>query len=118
MAHLLEVATGIRGGDPLRPGSGEPQPEYDPATTTLDQPPPGQGGRTAALDREKAQAAGPERGQLPDPDPVGGRPAPVRPDRLRGRPLAAGKAAAIPSITGEVREAIFTVPRRPCGGRK
>ena len=35
MAHLLEVATGFRGGDPLRPGPGEPRPEYDPAATTL-----------------------------------------------------------------------------------
>lgn len=35
MAHLLEVATGFRGGDPLRPGPGEPKPEYDPAVTTL-----------------------------------------------------------------------------------
>ena len=35
MAHLLEVATGFRGGDPLRPGPGEPKPEYDPAATTL-----------------------------------------------------------------------------------
>ena len=35
MAHLLEVAMGFRGGDPLRPGPGEPKPEYDPAVTTL-----------------------------------------------------------------------------------
>nr|WP_202445155.1 DDE-type integrase/transposase/recombinase [Streptomyces sp. SID4941] len=35
LAHLLEVATGFRSGDPLRPGPGEPKPEYDPATTTL-----------------------------------------------------------------------------------
>ncbi|WP_327740581.1 transposase (plasmid) [Streptomyces nojiriensis] len=35
LAHLLEVATGFRSGDPLRPGLGEPKPEYDPATTTL-----------------------------------------------------------------------------------
>ena len=35
MAHLLEVATGFRSGDPLRPGPAEPKPEYDPDTTTL-----------------------------------------------------------------------------------
>ncbi|GLX48800.1 hypothetical protein Shyhy01_17500 [Streptomyces hygroscopicus subsp. hygroscopicus] len=35
MAHLLEVATGFRSGDPLHPGPGEPRAEYDPATTTL-----------------------------------------------------------------------------------
>ena len=34
-AHLLEVETGYRGGDPLRPGPGEPRPGYDPAVTTL-----------------------------------------------------------------------------------
>ncbi|GAA1625697.1 hypothetical protein GCM10009679_33440 [Saccharothrix algeriensis] len=37
VAHLLEVETGYRGGDPLRPGPGEPRPEYDPATTTVTQ---------------------------------------------------------------------------------
>lgn len=35
MAHLLEVATGFRSGDPFHPGLGEPKPEYDPAMTTL-----------------------------------------------------------------------------------
>jgi len=35
MAHLLEVATGFRSGDRLRPGPGEPRPEYNPDTTTL-----------------------------------------------------------------------------------
>ncbi|MEU3166350.1 hypothetical protein [Streptosporangium sp. NPDC006930] len=37
MAHLLEVATGYRSGDPERPGPGEPRPSYDPAFTTLTQ---------------------------------------------------------------------------------
>jgi hypothetical protein len=37
VAHLLEVETGYRGGEPLRPGPGEPRPEYDPATTTVTQ---------------------------------------------------------------------------------
>ena len=37
VAHLLEVETGYRGGDPLRAGPGEPRPEYDPAVTTLTQ---------------------------------------------------------------------------------
>jgi hypothetical protein len=34
-AHLLEVETGYRGGNPLRPGPGEPREGYDPAVTTL-----------------------------------------------------------------------------------
>jgi len=36
-AHLLEVETGYRGGDPLHPLPGEPRPGYDPAATTLGQ---------------------------------------------------------------------------------
>jgi hypothetical protein len=35
VSHLLEVETGFRGGDPLRPGSGEPRPQFDPETTSL-----------------------------------------------------------------------------------
>jgi hypothetical protein len=34
VAHLLEVETGFRGGDPLRPGPGEPRPGFDPAAST------------------------------------------------------------------------------------
>jgi transposase InsO family protein len=37
IAHLLEAETGFRGGDPLRPGPGEPRPPYDPLSTTLGQ---------------------------------------------------------------------------------
>ena len=37
IAHLLEAETGFCGGDPLRPGPGEPRPAYDPGTTTLGQ---------------------------------------------------------------------------------
>lgn len=35
MAHLLEVETGFRSGDPVRPGPGEPRPGYHPDTTTV-----------------------------------------------------------------------------------
>ncbi|GAA2466408.1 hypothetical protein ACFPFX_11080 [Streptomyces mauvecolor] len=35
LAHLLEVETGHRSGDPLRPVAGEPKPQYDPARTPL-----------------------------------------------------------------------------------
>lgn len=34
-AHVLEVETGFRGGDPLRPAPGEPRGGYDPQATTL-----------------------------------------------------------------------------------
>lgn len=36
-AHVLETETGFRGGDPLRPGPGEPRPAFDPQATTLGQ---------------------------------------------------------------------------------
>jgi hypothetical protein len=36
-AHLQEVETRFRSGDPLRPGSGAPRPQYDPQRTTLAQ---------------------------------------------------------------------------------
>jgi hypothetical protein len=35
VAHLLEVETGFRSGDPRQALPGEPRPAYDPATTTL-----------------------------------------------------------------------------------
>ncbi|MFD5741271.1 transposase [Streptomyces massasporeus] len=34
-AHLMEVNCGFRSGDPFRPEPGEPRPEYDPDRTTL-----------------------------------------------------------------------------------
>ncbi|MEV6637900.1 hypothetical protein AB0M54_44975 [Actinoplanes sp. NPDC051470] len=37
VAHLLEVETGFRGGEPHRPAPGEPRSRYDPAVTTLTQ---------------------------------------------------------------------------------
>lgn len=37
MAHLLEVATGFRSGDRLRPEPGEPKPDYNPDSTTVTQ---------------------------------------------------------------------------------
>ncbi len=35
LAHLLEVETGFRNGDPFQAGPGEPRPEYDPALVPL-----------------------------------------------------------------------------------
>lgn len=34
-AHVQEVRTGFRSGDRLRPGPGEPRPQYDPDLTTV-----------------------------------------------------------------------------------
>ena len=58
MAHLLEVATGFRSGDPLRPGPGEPKPEYDPDTTTLTGRRRAKVAELQAMDRQQAKLAG------------------------------------------------------------
>ncbi len=58
MAHLLEVATGFRSGDPLRPGPGEPKPEYDPAATTLTSRRRAKAEELRALDPEHARMLG------------------------------------------------------------
>lgn len=58
VAHLLEVDTGFRSGDPQRPGLGEPQPRYDPATTTLTQRRQAKVDELAALDPDQARLLG------------------------------------------------------------
>jgi transposase InsO family protein len=58
MAHLLEVATGFRSGDPLHPDPGEPKPEYDPATTTLTERRHAKVAELAALDPHHAHLLG------------------------------------------------------------
>jgi len=58
MAHLLEVATGFRGGDRLRPGPGEPKPEYDPDTTTLTSRRRAKVAELKDLDRQQAKLLG------------------------------------------------------------
>ncbi|MFQ6395319.1 hypothetical protein ACLMAJ_17855 [Nocardia sp. KC 131] len=55
VAHLLEVETGFRNGDPLRPGPDEPQPCYDPATTTLTQRRHAKVAELARLDGEQGR---------------------------------------------------------------
>ena len=58
MAHLLEVATGFRGGDRLRPGPGEPKPQYDPDATTLTQRRHAKVAELKALGRDEARLLG------------------------------------------------------------
>ncbi|MBN1171083.1 MAG: hypothetical protein JXA67_02815 [Micromonosporaceae bacterium] len=58
VAHLLEVETGFRSGDPLRPGPGEPQGCYDPATTTRTQRRRTKAAELAALDADQARLLG------------------------------------------------------------
>lgn len=57
MAHLLEVATGFRSGDPFHPGPGEPRAEYDP-TTTLTERRHAKVAELAALDPQHARLLG------------------------------------------------------------
>ncbi|MGY2151361.1 hypothetical protein ACW9HM_17995 [Nocardia gipuzkoensis] len=55
MSHLLEVETGYRTGNPLRPGPGEPKLCYDPATTSLTQRRQAKVAELAALDPDQAR---------------------------------------------------------------
>jgi hypothetical protein len=61
VAHLLEVETGYRSGDPLQPGPGEPKACYDPTTTTRTQRRRAKAAELAALDRDQARLVGLER---------------------------------------------------------
>jgi hypothetical protein len=58
MAHVLEMRTGFRSGSHLRPGPGEPRPEYDPAVTTLTQRRLAKATELAALDPAHARDLG------------------------------------------------------------
>jgi hypothetical protein len=55
LAHLLEVETGFRDGDPLRPAPGEPRPQFDAAATTLTQRRQAKVVELAELDRDQAR---------------------------------------------------------------
>ncbi|MFF2778974.1 transposase [Streptomyces sp. NPDC058052] len=108
MAHLLEVKTGFRSGDPLRPGLGEPKPEYDPETTTLTERRLAKVAELKALNREEAKLLG-----LAE---VGYRTL-IRWEKNRSRFGLIGcaddrwlrESGGHPSISEEVREAIFAV---------
>jgi hypothetical protein len=61
VAHLLEVETGFRSGDPLRPQPDEPKACYDPAITTRTQRRRSKAAELAALDRDQARLLGLDR---------------------------------------------------------
>ena len=108
VAHLLEAETGFRSGDPLRPGPGEPRPAYDPRTTMLGQRRRAKAAELSALGAGEAALLGlgnvSERtlrrmaDAWKDTGPAG---------CIDGRWLR--PRAGHPSITEEVREAIFAV---------
>jgi len=60
-AHLMEVAEGYRSGSPLRPGPGEPRPQYDPDTTTVTARRLAKVAELAAMDRQEARMLGLDR---------------------------------------------------------
>lgn len=108
VAHLLETETGFRGGDPRHPDHGEPRPAYDLQNTTLGQ-------RRRAKVSELGELGVDEAALLRlgrvsertlkrmaaawrDSGPIG---------CADGRWLRAG--GNHPSITEEIREAIFAV---------
>ena len=111
VAHLLEAETGFRSGDPLHPEPGEPRPGYDPRSTTLGQRRRAKAAELQALGGEEAALLGlgkvSERtlermaAAWKDKGPAG---------CIDGRWVRAG--GGHPSITGEVREAIFEVRKK------
>jgi len=108
VAHLLEAETGFRSGDPLHPEPWEPRPAYDPRATMLGQRRQAKAAELNALGGEEAALLGlgqvSERtlrrmaGAWKDRGPAG---------CIDGRWLR--PRAGHPSITEEVREAIFAV---------
>ncbi|MGI8311741.1 hypothetical protein [Saccharopolyspora hattusasensis] len=108
VAHLLETETGFRGGDPLRPELGEPRPDYDPQNTTLGQRRRAKVAELRELGVDEAALLGLGRvsertlkrmaAAWRESGPIG---------CADGRWLRAG--GGHPSITEEVREAIFAV---------
>ena len=111
VAHLLEAETGFRSGDPLHPEPGEPRPGYDPRSTTLGQRRRARAAELQALGGQEAALLGlgkvSERtlermaAAWKDKGPAG---------CIDGRWVRAG--GGHPSITGEVREAIFEVRKK------
>ena len=108
LAHVLEACTGFRSGDPSRPGPGEPKPEYDPVTTTLTRRRHAKVAELRALDAGQARLLGLDR--------VSYRTL-IRWDTGRRRSGVMGCAddrwlrpgGGHPSVSDEVREAIFAV---------
>lgn len=108
VAHLLEAETGFRSGDPLHPEPGEPRPSYDPRTTMLGQRRRAKAAELNALGGEEAALLG--LGSVSERTLR--RMADAWKDRgpagcIDGRWLR--PRAGHPSITEEVREAIFAV---------
>jgi transposase InsO family protein len=108
VGHLLEAETGFRSGDPLHPAPGEPRPAYDPGATTLGQRRRAKVAELKALGSGEAALLG--LGKVSERTLE--RMAAAWKDRgpagcIDGRWVRAG--GGHPSVTEEVREAIFAV---------
>ncbi len=107
-AHVMEVETGFRGGDPLRPGPGEPRLGYDPDTTTLTKRRSAKVAELKALDPQDARRLGFAHVSLRTLERLG---ADCRRFGVAGAILGSWvrRSGGRPSITEPVREAVFAV---------
>lgn len=110
LAHLNEVETGYRSGDPLLAAPGEPRPQYDPDTTTLTQR-----RQAKAEELHRAAAENPEEAAALGLKQVGYRTL-IRwdMDRRRFGPVGVADDRWLREATGRrispnVREALFAV---------
>lgn len=114
-AHVLEAETGFRSGNPLWALSGEPRPAYDPARTTVTERRRAKAAELAALAPEDASALGLANMSERTLRRLSARSAT---ELISG--CADGRwtrrRGGHPSITEEIREAIFAV-KRECGRR-
>nr|WP_322987275.1 transposase [Phaeacidiphilus oryzae] len=114
-AHVLEAETGFRGGDASRARPGEPRPAYDPACTTLTERRRAKAAEIKAMPPEEAHALGLTGLGFRT---LEGLAKVAREDLTQA--CADGRwtrrRVGHPSVTEEIREAIFAV-RKECGPR-
>ncbi|MFE7126699.1 transposase [Streptomyces sp. NPDC057617] len=114
-AHSLEAETGFREGHPSRALPGEPRSAYDPATTTVSQRRRAKVAELAALGREEAAMLGLQHMSLRTLERLAA-------ESGENLVLACAdgrwtrRSGGHPSVTEEIREAVFAV-RRECVDR-
>ncbi|WP_035791362.1 DDE-type integrase/transposase/recombinase [Kitasatospora mediocidica] len=117
LAHLLEVSTGFRSGDPLRASPGEPKPQYNPDTSTLTERRLAKVAELEAMDRQEAKLLALDRVSVRTL---------IRWDAARRRDGLLGcvddrwlrESGGHPSVTVQVREAIHAVRQETLHGAK
>ncbi|KOV70030.1 transposase [Streptomyces sp. NRRL WC-3618] len=116
-AHLMEINTGFRSGGPLKPGPGEPKPEYAPDTTTVTERRLAKVAELKAMNRQEAKLLALDKVSLSTL---------IRWERARRKDGLVGcaderwlrESGGHPSITAEVREAIHAVRQETLHGTK